>query len=61
MPQLRGSLEGLSMQFRYSWFFNFIVDRYDATLGDTMIPAGFPSPANDTHETFDIVVMAGKK
>ena len=29
--------------------------RYEATLGDTMIPAGFPSPAEDTHETFDIV------
>ena len=28
---------------------------HEATLGDTMIPAGFPSPAEDTHETFDIV------
>jgi len=29
--------------------------RHNAPLGDTMIPAGFPSPAEDTHETFDIV------
>ena len=29
--------------------------RHEATLGDTMIPAGFLSPAEDTHETFDIV------
>ena len=31
------------------------VSRYNGTLGDTMIPAGFPSPAENTHETFDIV------
>ena len=29
--------------------------RYEATLGDSMVSAGFPSPAEDTHETFDIV------
>ena len=29
--------------------------RHGATLGDSVIPAGFPSPADDTHETFDIV------
>ena len=29
--------------------------RYEATLGDSMASAGFPSPAEDTHETFDIV------
>ena len=29
--------------------------RYNATLGDSMVSAGFPSPAEDTHETFDIV------
>ena len=29
--------------------------RHNGTLGDTVIPAGFPSPADDTHETFDII------
>ena len=29
--------------------------RHNVPLGDTVIPAGFPSPADDTHETFDIV------
>ena len=29
--------------------------RYEATLGDSTASAGFPSPAEDTHETFDIV------
>ena len=31
------------------------VPRYNGTLGYTMIPAGFPSLAENTHETFDIV------
>ena len=29
--------------------------RHNGMLGDTMIPAGFPSPAEETRETFDIV------
>jgi DNA polymerase V len=29
--------------------------QHDLTLGDSMVSAGFPSPADDTHETFDIV------
>jgi DNA polymerase V len=29
--------------------------RHSGTLGDSMVSAGFPSPADDTHETFDIV------
>jgi DNA polymerase V len=28
---------------------------HEVPLGDSMIPAGFPSPADDLHETFDIV------
>jgi DNA polymerase V len=28
---------------------------HNGTLGDSMVSAGFPSPADDTHETFDIV------
>jgi len=31
------------------------VTGYGIPLGDSMIPAGFPSPADDFHETFDIV------
>jgi len=29
--------------------------RHNGTLGDSMVSAGFPSPADDSHETFDIV------
>jgi len=29
--------------------------RYNLTIGDSVIPAGFPSPSDDFHETFDIV------
>jgi DNA polymerase V len=28
---------------------------HNGTLGDSMVSAGFPSPADGTHETFDIV------
>ena len=29
--------------------------QHNGTIGDSMVSAGFPSPADDTHETFDIV------
>ena len=29
--------------------------RHDLTIGDSMISAGFPSPTDDFHETFDLV------
>jgi len=29
--------------------------RYNGVIGDSVIPAGFPSPADDLHETFDLV------
>jgi len=29
--------------------------QHNGTLADSMVSAGFPSPADDTHETFDIV------
>jgi DNA polymerase V len=29
--------------------------RHNGTLGDSMVSAGFPSPAEDSYETFDIV------
>ena len=29
--------------------------RHNVTLGDSMVSAGFPSPAEDSYETFDIV------
>jgi len=28
---------------------------HNLTIGDSVIPAGFPSPTDDCHETFDIV------
>jgi DNA polymerase V len=31
------------------------VSRHDGTLGDSMVSAGFPSPADDIHETFNII------
>ena len=29
--------------------------RHGLTIGDSMISAGFPSPTDDFHETFDLV------
>ena len=31
------------------------VTQHNGTLGDSMVSAGFPSPAEDSYETFDIV------
>jgi len=32
-----------------------IETRHSGTLGDSMVSAGFPSPADDAHEMFDVV------